>query len=104
MVCAQVPQEAFRDFHAVDHPAGHDRQQGQRIVAPQPLELLAQTRRPVLHADLPTVDVGRDQRFAGQGPDVGHQLAHQAGEMRVGRRSAELVAFQAADVDGGRAN
>ena len=97
-----VPEETLGDFQAVHHAAGDHRQQRQRIVAAEPLELLAELGRPVLRADLPTVDVRGDQRavLAHQRPVVGDQLAHQAVEMHFGRLLAELVAFQAAAFHG----
>ena len=43
-----------------------------------------------------------DQRLAGQRPDVGDELAHQAGEVRLGRLLAQLVALQPAAVEPAR--
>ncbi len=94
----QVPEEPLGDLQTIDHAAGEYRQQGQQIVASPPLELLAHERRPVLRANLPTIDVRRDQDFAlaGQRSVLVNETAHQGVEMHFCGGLAELIAFQAA--------
>ena len=65
---AHVPEEPLGDFQALHDPARHHREERQRVVAAQPLEFLAELGRPVLRADLPAVDMGRDQRLGSHRP------------------------------------
>ena len=61
---AHIPQEALGNLDTLhDAPCYHG-QEGQGIVATQPLKLLAELGRPVLRAGFPTVNVRRHERLA----------------------------------------
>ena len=72
----------------------HARQPRQRIVTAPFQKFLAELRRPVLRADLPTVNVRRHKRFAGERPGGFNQLRHHACELRVHPRATQFVALQ----------
>ena len=93
----QVPKEPLRHFQAVHHPPRDGRQIAHRVIASTAAELLAECRRPVLRAHLPTVYV--QHRPAGVGrrlarPDLAQQRADERIEMHIQRGLVELIAFQ----------
>ena len=92
---AEVPEESLGHFQTVDHQAVERRQIGQQVITAAATELVAEAGGPVSRARLPTVHVGRDQRLAGQRPDVRRQLSDHRGELGLDGRLAQLVAFQA---------
>ena len=77
-------------------PAGQVEEPGLELIAAQPLEVLADQRRPVLAAGLPAVAEDVLQALADERPGVGDDRAHRSSlEMGGDRGAAQLVGLQA---------
>ncbi len=92
----RTSQRKRSDTAGIVHDAAGERgQKLQRIVAAPFLEFLAEILRPVLAADFVAVNQRTVERLAGERADVVEDLLHETRPMRIERRLAELVAFQA---------
>ena len=91
---AQVPEELIGFFGAIDHPAGHDGQKGDRAVAVAFGKLGGKAIGPVLGSDLVAVDCDAFEGGLFRRGHVFHQLTERRVEVVAGVFFAHFVALQ----------